>query len=108
MIKIKVAVISDIHGNCVALKAVLKDAERNKVDDYVFLGDLVNDLPFGNETLEMVRKYSNKILKGNKEQYLIEYDEYKYDWKNIQFRNVKFMYNELTRENLEFIKKLTV
>lgn len=106
MIKIKVAVISDIHGNCVALKAVLKDAERNKVDDYVFLGDLVNDLPFGNETLELVRKYSNKILKGNKEQYLIEYDKYKYDWKNIQFRNVKFMYNELTRENLEFIKKL--
>lgn len=106
MIKIKIAVISDIHGNSVALKEVIKDAKENHVKDYVFLGDLVNDLPFGNETLEMVRKYSEKILKGNKEQYLIEYDKYKYDWKNIQFRNVKFMYNELTCENLEFIKKL--
>ena len=67
MIKIKVAVISDIHGNCVALKEVLKDAEKKNVNEYVFLGDLVNDLPFGNETLEIVRKYSNKILKGNKE-----------------------------------------
>ena len=28
VIKIKVAVISDIHGNCVALKEVLKDAEK--------------------------------------------------------------------------------
>ena len=108
MIKIKVAVISDIHGNCVALKEVLKDAEKNKVDEYVFIGDLINDLPFGNETLEIVRKYSNKILKGNKEQYLIEYDKYKYDWKNIQFKNIKFMYNELTEENLEFIKKLPI
>ena len=43
----------------------------------MFLGDLVNDLPFGNETLEIVRKYSNKILKGNKEQYLIEYEQNK-------------------------------
>lgn len=106
MIKIKVAVISDIHGNCVALKEVLKDAEKKNVNEYVFLGDLVNDLPFGNETLEIVRKYSNKILKGNKEQYLIEYEQNNYDWKNVQFRNVKFMYNELTEENKDFIRKL--
>lgn len=106
MRKIKIAVISDIHGNCVALKEVLKDAEKNNVDDYVFLGDLINDLPFGNETLKMVREKSNKIIKGNKEQYLIEYEKYKYDWPNLQFKNVKFMYNELSKENLEFIKTL--
>ena len=108
MITIKVAVISDIHGNCVALEAVLKDAEKNNVDDYVFLGDLVNDLPFGNETLELVKKYSNKVLRGNKEQYLIEYEKYKYDWENIQFKNIKFMYNELTEENKEFIRNLPI
>lgn len=96
MIKIKVAVISDIHGNSVALKAVIKDAEQNNVEDYVFLGDLVNDLPFGNETLEIVRNISNKVLKGNKEQYFIEYDKEQYDWKNIQFKTVKFMYHELS------------
>lgn len=106
MIKIKVAIISDIHGNSVALKAVVKDAKENKVDDFVFLGDLVNDFPFGNETLEIVKSLSNKVLKGNKEQYLIEYDEEKYDWDNIQFKNTLFMYNELTKENLEYIKKL--
>lgn len=71
-----------------------------------FLGDLVNDFPFGNETLEIVKSLSNKVLKGNKEQYLIEYDEEKYKWNNIQFRNTLFMYNELTKENLEYIKKL--
>ena len=106
MIKIKIAVITDIHGNSVALREVVKDAKENKVDDFVFLGDLINDFPFGNETLEIVKSLSNKVLKGNKEQYLIELDEEKYDWDNIQFRNTLFMYNELTKENLEYIKKL--
>lgn len=106
MIKIKVAIISDIHGNIVALKEILKDVEQNKVDDIVFLGDLVNDLPFGNETLDLVRKTSSKVIKGNKEQYLIEFENDQYDWENIQFRNTRFMYNELREDNLEYIRGL--
>ncbi len=106
MIKIKVAIITDIHGNSIALKEVLKDAKNNNVDDYIYLGDLVNELPFGNETLELIRKTSKKVLKGNKEQYLIDYDKDKYNWENIQFKNVKFMYNELSEDNLEYIKGL--
>ena len=78
----------------------------NNVDEYIFSGDLVNDLPFGNETLEMVKSTSDKVLKGNKEQYLIEFEEEKYDWKNIQFKNTRFMYNELTEENKAYIRKL--
>ena len=106
MVTIKVAIISDIHGNSIALKEVLKDAKLNNVDEYIFSGDLVNDLPFGNETLEMVKSTSDKVLKGNKEQYLIEFEEEKYDWNNIQFKNTRFMYNELTEENREYIRKL--
>lgn len=106
MIIIKIAIITDIHGNSVALREVVKDAKKNKVDDFVFLGDLINDFPFGNETLDIVKSLSNKVLKGNKEQYLIEYDKEKYNWDNIQFKNTLFMYNELTKENLEYIKKL--
>ena len=106
MVIIKLAIISDIHGNSVALKEVLKDAKNNNVDEYIFSGDLVNDLPFGNETLEIVKKTSDKVLKGNKEQYLIEFEKEKYDWDNIQFKNTKFMYEELTEENREYIRNL--
>lgn len=106
MVKIKVAILSDIHGNSVALREVIKDARQNNVNEFLVLGDLVNDLPFGNETLGIIKGLTDKVLKGNKEQYLIEYDQEKYDWSNIQFRTVKFMYNELSKENLEYIKKL--
>jgi len=36
-----IALLADIHGNREALSACLADAERRKVERYVFLGDLV-------------------------------------------------------------------
>lgn len=106
MVKIKIAIISDIHANSVALEEIIKDAKKSGAEEYLFLGDQVNDLPFGNETLEIVKKISDKVLKGNKEQYLIEYEKENYYWDNIQFKNTIFLYNELSNENIEYIKKL--
>ena len=105
MIKIKVAVISDVHANIVALNEILKDCKINNVDEYMFTGDLINDLPFGNETLDIVKKLTNYVVKGNKEEYIIEYDKKKFDWDNIQFKNTIFMYNKLSKDNIEYIKK---
>ena len=106
MINIKVAIISDIHANSVALEEIIKDAEKEGVNEYVFLGDQVNDLPFGNETLKIVRNLSDKVLKGNKEQYIIELEEENYHWDNWQFKNSIFLHDELSRDNIEYIKKL--
>jgi len=106
VIKIKVAVISDVHANIVALNEILKDCKINNVDEYMFTGDLINDLPFGNETLDIVKKLTNYVVKGNKEEYIIEYDKKKFDWDNIQFKNTIFMYNKLSKDNIEYIKKL--
>jgi len=48
----RLAVISDIHGNIVALKAVLADLKTRGVDDIVNLGDCVTGLLWQRETLE--------------------------------------------------------
>ncbi|MDQ5850663.1 MAG: metallophosphatase family protein [Chloroflexota bacterium] len=37
----RIAVISDIHGNCVALDAVLDELQEQAVDQLVCLGDAV-------------------------------------------------------------------
>lgn len=107
---VKVAVISDIHGNYVALEEVLKDAKMQGAEKYIFTGDLTNEFPFGNKVINMVKDLQKDFdvytVKGNREQYLIEYDEYKYTWENIQFKNTVFMRNELTDENFKFIKEL--
>ena len=107
---VKVAVISDIHGNYIALEEVLKDAKEQGVEKYIFTGDLINEFPFGNKVINLIKDLQKDfdvyVVKGNREQYLIEYDEYKYTWENIQFRNTVFMRNELTDENFEFVKEL--
>ena len=35
----KYAIISDIHGNNIALQNIIADAKKNQVDTYIFVGD---------------------------------------------------------------------
>ena len=52
----RLTLLSDIHANVTALKAVLTDLESvEKIDACVLLGDLVNYGPRPNETIEMVK-----------------------------------------------------
>ena len=106
----EIAVLADIHGNYVALEEVLNDAIEKGAEKYIFTGDLINEFPFGNKVINLIKELKKNfdvyVVKGNREQYLIEYDEYKYTWENVQFKNTVFMRNELTDDNFEFIKEL--
>jgi putative phosphoesterase len=50
----KFAVITDIHGNSPALKAVLKDIDQRKLDHIYCLGDIVGIGPDSNEVLHLL------------------------------------------------------
>jgi predicted phosphodiesterase len=69
----RVAVISDVHGNAVALDAVLRDLSRERPDLVVFGGDLTwGSLP--GETCRLVEplRDSSIFLRGNAERALLE------------------------------------
>ena len=51
----KIALISDIHGNIDALEAVLNDACTQGVEMYAFLGDYIFDMPFANDVVRRIR-----------------------------------------------------
>lgn len=61
----KIATISDIHGNLYALMRVLEDIEDQKVDLIVCLGDLVGYGPHPNETIALIKRRNIACLKGN-------------------------------------------
>jgi putative phosphoesterase len=61
----KIAVISDIHSNIEALKAVMKHIDENHVDNVVCAGDLVGYLPFPNEVIDLVRGRKITCVMGN-------------------------------------------
>jgi len=74
----KVAVLSDIHGNEVALDAVLEDIERQEIEEIIYLGDLVAKGP---QPLKVVNKLDSLELacwlQGNTDMWFEEITE---DW----------------------------
>ncbi len=66
----KIAIFSDIHGNLPAFEILLKTL--GKVDQYIFLGDVVNYGPWNNECLELLASLNNCIkIFGNHDKYFI-------------------------------------
>jgi len=61
----RVAVISDIHGNLHALEAVLQDVDEQRVDVTWCLGDLVGYGPRPNECCAEVERAAQLCLVGN-------------------------------------------
>ena len=67
----KIAVISDIHGNYDALAEVLKKAKTEGVDHLLVLGDIVGYYYHPDKILEALSQWSFDLIKGNHE-YILE------------------------------------
>ncbi len=65
------AVISDIHGNLLALEAVLADARRHGAEMIVNLGDIVSGPLQPRETAERLMELNIPTIKGNHERQLL-------------------------------------
>lgn len=68
----KIGIFTDVHGNDLALKTVLKEIEKHQVDEIISLGDLIAIGPNSNEVLEIVTKLPNfSTIRGNHEKYYL-------------------------------------
>ncbi len=68
----RIAALSDIHGNLPALEAVLSEIERERPDLIVFGGDVASG-PMPAETIEALRKLKDaRFVRGNADRGLIE------------------------------------
>lgn len=61
----KIAIISDIHGNLEALKTTLKDMEKRKIDKIICLGDTIAKGVHPKKCLELVKNSCEIVLQGN-------------------------------------------
>jgi len=68
----KLAVISDIHGNIFALDAVLHDIEKHRVDCVVNLRDIFSGGLCPAETAQRLLPLNFPTIKGNHERQLLE------------------------------------
>lgn len=70
----RVAVLSDIHGNLPALEAVIDEAGRERVDLVVNLGDIVSGPLWPRETAERLMRLGWPTIAGNHERQALALD----------------------------------
>ncbi len=68
----KIAVVSDIHGNVAALDAVLADAATRRVERIVNLGDICSGGLFPQETADRLMPLGLPTIRGNHERQLFD------------------------------------
>ena len=70
----KIAVLSDIHGNFQALESVMKDVEENRCEKVLCLGDLAMAGPQPRAVIDFVKKQQNWIvIQGNTDKMIAEF-----------------------------------
>lgn len=70
----RLAVISDIHGNLYALMKAFEDIDAQGVDSIICLGDLVGYGAHPNEVIALIRKKGILCLKGNYDASVVDGD----------------------------------
>jgi len=104
----KYAVISDIHGNNHAFRAVLADAETMEVDTYLLLGDYASSFPQGGEVVNAIRKLKSAVVvRGNGEDYFVPLKgKAPHELTHEQMKPVYWGYRSLSPESLEYVLSL--
>ena len=105
----RLAVLTDIHGNLAALEAVLENIASQHVDHIVVAGDTVNILPDSRACWNLVTGLENcTVLRGNHERYLFDYGTSQADpaWTTERFAGLGWTLQQFTREDLDVMRSL--
>ena len=98
MIPIKIAILSDVHGNLPAFEAVLNHIDKNNVDLIYNLGDLIGKGPSPKEVLELSMKRCDLSILGNWEDFLL--------YSNIDENPIRYYRNTLDDTLINYLKSL--
>lgn len=104
----KFAVISDIHGNIVALRAALAEIEREDVDKLLVLGDLFGPRHV-HDIIDELRACHAMIIRGNGEGYYLNNRAGRYgdEWQRYdQFAALQLVYEQLTPADFCWLEAL--
>ncbi len=109
----RIAVLSDIHGNYIALQKCINYSLDKGIETFIFLGDYVGELAYPQKTMEIIyslkEKYNCFFIKGNKEDYWLNYQtngEKGWNECDSTTGSLYYTYNNLTQKDLDFFEAL--
>jgi predicted phosphodiesterase len=96
----KFAAIADIHGNHLALEAVLRDIEAQGISDIVNLGDCFSGPLEAGKTADILLPLSLVTVRGNHDRYLIDRGP------AAMHKSDRAAHAQLSPEHLDWLKEL--
>lgn len=105
----RIAVISDIHGNLEALKTCLEDIRKRNIDKIFCLGDITAKGYHVEECVKLVRENCEVVIKGNCD---LDFnpDDYTQSKHNIPLdllkKRASWMRSLLSQESIEYLQNL--
>ncbi len=106
--KVKIAIISDIHANLEALKATFEDIEKRNVDKVICLGDIIAKGVHPVECLNIIREKCDVVLRGNCDRYFSEEHEDILEKDELEQKRIKYIRGILTEDERKYLLNLPV
>lgn len=107
----EIAVLSDIHGNYVALETCVEYAFERGIENFIFLGDYLGELAYPQRTMQFLYTLKEKhrcwFIKGNKENYWLNYKDNVWKEQDSTTGALYYTYHNLTQRDMDFFRQLT-
>lgn len=108
----RLAVLSDIHSNNIALQSCIDYIDSKDVDGIIFLGDNISDCPNPQATLALIKqldeRYQTWHINGNREEYFIKHEDGEEPYNCWTYSSEKgsllYTYENLTTEDIEYFR----
>ncbi len=102
----RIGIISDIHGNLIALENVLAQLRRERVDQIVCLGDVAFGGPQPNDAIVRLRELGSLYVMGNTDDFFIHPPKPDPDYENeLRFKEmIGWMSAQLSAASLDFVR----
>lgn len=105
----RLAFLSDIHGNAVALDAVLEDISKRNVERIIVLGDISYRGPEPKRALELVKSLNADVIKGNADEWVvrgIKEGEVAESALQLMNKERRWIYERLEEEDIRYLDEL--
>ncbi|MBI9045985.1 MAG: YfcE family phosphodiesterase [Anaerolineaceae bacterium] len=106
----RIAIISDIHGNLPAFMAVMEAIKQLNIDTIWNLGDSVGYGPYPEEVLSYLQEKPILSILGNYDKKVLKFDQKKKKWKKTKsekkFSAFKWASKNISNSNKEFLASL--
>ena len=102
----RIAIISDIHGNLEALKETLRDIKTRKVDKIICLGDIIAKGVHPKQCIELIRKNCDIVIQGNCDIYFSK-EHTDFDEKpEIEQKRIKWCQSLIDEDDRKYLLQL--